>query len=66
MLRAALLDAVPVPNIVVGMDKSKPPSPAPATTVVPATVPNGKMIGQLVPVAWPMAWEMGLVGVAGV
>ena len=67
MLRAALLDAAPS-KAVVGMDKSKPASPAPAVITVPAAaaVLKGKMIGQLFPVACPMDWEMALVGVVGV
>ena len=66
MLKATVFDVVPVPNAVVGIDKSKPASPAPAATVFPAPVPKGKRMGQLVPVACPMDWEMALVGVVGI
>ena len=65
-LRAALIDVAPS-MAVVGIDRSKPASPAPGVTgVPPGAAPIGERMGQLVPVACPMDWEIGSVGVGGV
>ena len=64
-LRAALLLVAPS-MAVVGIDRSKPASPAPGVTgVPPGAAPIGKRIGQLVPLACPMNCEMASVGVVG-